>query len=264
MNTASCPGWIMAGLALASAAPAGANPWPMARGEGRIIATGIYSHADRIFDSSGHSVDAPDYDQLMAYFYTEYGLTDDITVIANPGLKRIEVEGGGNHFGLEGIELGARYRITQDQRWTLSAQASAFIPGSAPNARIAQVGGSDFQAEARLQAGYGFTLGSRSGFASAEAGYRLRSGSAPDEFRGDLGLGLHLTPKAMAIANLFNTWSNGRGHAGFPSYRYSNLYAGGVIDVTPQVAIQLGALATVSGRNALRERGMYSGFWLKF
>lgn len=253
---------MVAGACFASSATA--NPWPMPKGEGRVIATGIYSHADKIFDSSGNSRQALDYDQLVAYFLTEYGLTDSVTLLANPALKKIEIESGDDHFGLDNVELGARYRLFQDRDWVISAQASVFVPGSSRNDRIAQVGGSDFQAEGRLQAGRGFTLGKLSGFTAIEGAYRLRSGDAPNEFHGDATLGLHATDRLLVIGNLFNTWSDGRGRNGFPSYRYSNLYAGGVYDVSRRMSVQLGGLATLTGRNALRERGVYTGFWLKF
>lgn len=247
-----------------AAHPALAGPWTMNIGEGRVISTTIYSHSGKSFDGSGESFDAPDYDQFMVYFLTEYGLTEDVTLIVNPGVKWIGIEGEKDSFGLDSIELGARYRLIDDNGFIVSAQASAFVPGTLRNQPVAQISGNGTQLEARLQAGYGFTLGKMSGFASVEGGYRLRAGNPPDEFHGDATLGLHATDRLMLIGNLFNTWSNGAGGDGFPSYRYSNLYAGGVYAVSPRLSFQIGGLATLGGRNALRERGIYSGFWLKF
>ena len=253
----------MAGAVL-SASPAQAGPWTMPKGEGRTIVTTIYSHAGKSFDASGNSFDAPDYDQLMAFFYTEYGLTDDITLIADPSVRRIEIENAGDGVGLGTTELGARFRLYHNDRFVLSVQATGFIPGTSRGSRVAQIGSNDAQADARIQVGYGFTIGKVSGFASAEGGYRLRSADPPNEFHGDATLGVHASERVLLIGNLFNTWSDGRGRNGYPSYRYSNLYAGGVVDVSRRVSFQLGALGTVSGRNALRERGLYSGLWLKF
>ena len=253
----------MAGAVL-SASPAQAGPWTMPKGEGRTIVTTIYSHAGKSFDASGNSFDAPDYDQLMAFFHTEYGLTDDITLIADPSVRRIEIENAGDSVGLGTTELGARFRLYHNDRFVLSVQATGFVPGTSRGSRVAQIGSNDAQADGRIQLGYGFTLGKVSGFASAEGGYRLRSADPPNEFHGDATLGVHASERILLIGNLFNTWSDGRGRNGYPSYRYSNLYAGGVVDVTHRVSFQLGALGTVSGRNALRERGLYSGLWLKF
>ena len=247
-----------------AAAPAQAGPWTMKDGEGRLITSVIYSHSAKSFDSSGNSAEAPDYDQLMAFLMTEYGVTDDFTVIANPGVKWVGIEGEEDDFGLDSIELGGRYRLFHDDRLVISAQVSGFVPGTLRNEPVPQISGNRPQFDARLQVGYGFNLGKLSGFTSVEGGYRVRLGAPPDEFRGDATLGIHASDRLMLIGNLFNTWSNGSGKSGIPSYRYSNLYAGGVYKVSPRFSLQLGGLATVSGRNALRERGVYSGFWLSF
>lgn len=255
-------GALVAGVGVATSANAG--PWTMNAGDGRVIATIIDSHSAERFDSTGESVDAVDYDQLMAFFLTEYGLTDDLTLIANPGLKRIRIDGRDDKMGIDSVELGARYRLFHGDRLVVSAQVTGFIPGALRTEAVPQISGDQPQFEGRLQAGYGFRLGTIDGFASIEGGYRIRTGSPPDEFRGDLTLGMHATDRLMLIGNLFNTWSNGSGRAGFPSYRYSNLYTGGVYELSPRLSVQIGGLVTVTGRNALRERGLYSGVWVKF
>lgn len=251
-------------LSILAASSAKAGPWTMGAGEGRVITSVIYSHSAKSFDSSGERIDAPDYDQLMAFFLTEYGVTDDLTLIANPGVKWVGIEGQDDESGIDSVELGARYRLFHDDRMVVSAQLSGFVPGTLRNEPVPQISGNRPQFEARLQAGYGFNLGKLNGFASIEGGYRIRTGAPPDEFRGDATLGVHATSRLMLIGNLFNTWSNGAGQPGFPSYRYSNLYAGSVYELSPRLSFQIGGLATVTGRNALRERGLYSGFWLKF
>jgi hypothetical protein len=256
--------FAMIAMGTVLATPAVAGPWTMPKGEGRVINTTIYSHAGHSFDGDSHSYDAPDYDQLLSFFETEYGLTDDITIIADPSLRKISIEHAGNSFGLGPTELGARFRLFHDSNFVLSAQTTAFLPGTSGGSQVAQIGSNDTQADARIQAGYGFSVGKFSGFTSVEGGYRLISGNPPNEFHGDATIGIHGSDRLLIIANLFNTWSDGRGSGGFQSYRYSNLYAGGVYALTQRFSLQLGGLATVTGRNALRERGIYSGFWLKF
>lgn len=253
---------IAGGLFFATSVHAG--PWTMPKGEGRTIVTTIYSHAGQSFDNSGNSADAPDYDQLMAFFETEYGLTDDISLIVDPSLRKIDIEGGGNSVGLGTTELGARFRLYHDNHFVLSMQATGFLPGTSRGSRVAQIGSNDVQADGRIQAGYGFNLGKVSGFASVEGGYRLRSGDPPNEFHGDATFGIHATERLLIIGNLFNALSDGPGRNGYPSYRYSNLYAGGVYALSHRLSFQLGGLATVIGRNALRERGIYSGLWIMF
>ncbi|MEO6433386.1 MAG: hypothetical protein ABIO29_05365 [Sphingomicrobium sp.] len=255
----------LAGIATAaSASPAIAGPWTMDQGKGRIITSLIYSHAADKFDNDGDATAAPDYDQTMAFALVEYGLTDRLTLVANPGLRRIEIAGAGSSTGLAPSEFGVRYRLAQGHGSILSAQISGFAPGSTRSSSVAQIGTNDWQADARLQAGTSFKLGKANAFASAEAGYRLRSGSPPNEFHGDAAIGVHASERLLLLANLFSTWSDGKGASGYPSYRYSNLYAGGVMKLNSSLSLQLGGLATISGRNALRERGIYTGFWLDF
>lgn len=256
------PTFAALAAAAAAAAPAAAGPWTMADGKGRVIVTAIYSHAPKIYGPDGNPAPAPDYDQYQIFFQGEYGITDRLTLLAAPSLRRVEVEGGDNTSGLGYTELGARYKLLDQDQFVLSLQGTTLIPGVRRRDNIAQIGSTDTQVDVRVQAGYSFDLGNTPGFASAEGGYRLRGDGQPDEFRLDATVGIKPAARLTLLANAFNTWSNGRGP--FGSYRYSNVYAGAVYEVTDTVAVQLGGLATVTGRNALRERGVYIGLWLKF
>lgn len=251
-------------FALLVPTPANAGPWTMAKGDGRVIVSAIYSHAGESYDASGEARQAPDYDQYQAYFQTEFGITDDLTLLFTPSLRRVTVEQGDDSTGLGYTEIGARYKLIDKDGFVVSLQGSGFIPGVRRRDVVAQIGSTDPQYDARAQAGYGFKIGKLDGFVSAEGGYRYRAGDQPNEVHGDFTLGVHATKRLMFIGNSFNTWSDGRGGGIFPSYRYSNIYAGGVYDLTDRVSLQLGGLATVSGRNALRERGVYTGLWFKF
>ena len=245
-------------------ATAHADAWTMPAGEGRTIITGIYSHAGDSFDTHGHAFNANDYNQYNVYFSTEYGLTDNLTLLATPSLRRVTVENGKDSFGLGYTELGARYKVADGSNFVVSLQSTVLIPGKKRDDIAAQIGSTDTQVDMRAEAGYSFKIGSLEAFTIAEGAYRLRSGDEPNEYHADFTLGLHLTKTLMLMANSYNTWSDGRGQGIFPSYRYSTVYAGGVYDLTDHVSVQLGGLATVSGRNALRERGVYTGFWIKF
>jgi hypothetical protein len=236
----------------------------MPAGTGRVIITGIYSHAGESFDNSGTARPAPDYDQYQVYAQAQYGVTDDLTLLATPSFKRVTVENGDDSTGLGYTEVGARYKLVDKGGFVFSLQGSAFIPGVKRRDIVAQIGSTDAQYDVRAQAGYGFKIGTVDAFASAEGGYRFRAGDEPNEVHGDFTLGVHATKRLMFIANSYNTWSDGRGEGIFPAYRYSNVYAGGVYDLTARLSVQLGALASVSGRNALRERGLFTGLWFKF
>lgn len=245
---------------LPGAAVAGPGPWTMPAGKGRVIATAIYSHASKSFDDDGDARSAPDYDQYQLYLLGEYGLTDDLTVFANPNFGSIDVENEPSSTGVGFVEVGGRYRLVQRGGFVASAQASAIIPGHSRGDRVAQIGNTAMQYDLRGQMGYGWA----GGFASVEGGYRWRGGIEPNEIHLDLTTGVRAAPRLQLIGNLYNTRSDGAGRNGFPSYRYHNAFAGAVYDVSESIAVQVGGLATVSGRNALRERGLFTGAWLKF
>ncbi len=256
-------------IALASFASGGlasaahADGWTMPAGQGRMIVTGIDSHAADSFDSHGHAFNAGNYDQQTVYFSTEYGLTDSFSLLATPSLRRVAVQNGRDSFGLGYTELGGRYRLADGSDWVVSLRSTVMIPGKRRDDVPAQIGSTDVQEDTRIEVGKSFKLLGLDGYSIAEAGYRFRSRGEPDEMHADLQLGLHVAKRLMLQANSYSTFSNGAGSR-YPSYRYSSVYAGAVYDLTDHVALQLGGLATVSGRNALRERGVYTGVWLRF
>jgi protein XagA len=244
-------------------AAAHADGWTMPAGQGRMIVTALYSHAGDSYDAHGHAFNANDYNQYNVYFSTEYGLTDNLSLLATPSLRRVTVQNGQDSFGLGYTELGARYKVAGGGDWVVSLKSTVFVPGKRRDDIPAQIGSTDVQEDTRVEVGKAFKILGIEGYSIAEGGYRFRSRGEPNEFHGDLQIGLHLTKRLMAQVNNYNTFSDGAGSR-YPSYRYSSVYAGGVYDLTSHVAVQLGGLATVSGRNALRERGVYTGLWIKF
>jgi hypothetical protein len=253
------------GLAAAGLLPAiaHADGWTMPAGQGRTIITALYSHAGDSFDNHGHAFDAGDYNQYNVYVSTEYGLTDNLSLLATPSLRRVTVQNGRDSFGLGYTEVGARYKVAGGGDWVVSLRSTVMIPGKRRDDVPAQIGSTDVQEDTRVEVGKSFKLLGLDGFSIVEAGYRFRSRGEPNEVHADLQLGLHVTKRLMLQANSYNTVSDGAGSR-YASYRYSTVYAGGVYDLTDHVAVQLGGLATVAGRNALRERGVYTGLWIRF
>ncbi|MBA2936409.1 transporter [Sphingomonas sp. CGMCC 1.13654] len=244
-------------------AAAHADGWTMPAGQGRMIVTALYSHAGDSFDSHGNLYNASNYDQYNVYFSTEYGLTNNLSLLATPSLRRVTVQDGKDSFGLGYTELGARYKVAGGGDWVVSLKSTVFIPGKRRDDIPAQIGSTDVQEDTRVEVGKSFKLLGLDGYSIAEGGYRFRSRGEPNEWHADLQVGLHLTKRLTFQANSYNTFSDGAGSR-YPSYRYSTFYAGGVYDLTDRVALQLGGIATVTGRNALRERGVYTGLWIRF
>lgn len=238
-----------------------AQAFTQPEGEGRVIATVIYSHSDKAFDDEANSFDIADYEKTEIYLLGEYGVTDDLTLLVTPSFRAVSIDGGDDDSGLGFLDLGARYRIVESDDYVLSVQGTVRIPGSERWNGFAQVGQTDTEIDIRAQGGASFGDGN---FAILEVGYRFRTGDPPDEFHVDATLGLRVAPRWLFIANSFNVISNGAGEGIFPEQRYHNIYASAAYEASPRLTFQLGGLATVAGRNALRERGVFAGAWFRF
>ncbi|HEX7852220.1 MAG TPA: transporter [Sphingobium sp.] len=248
---------------LLGAAPstAYADPFVQAAGEGRIIITGLHTNSPTGFGDNGKVIDIPDYHQDQVYFQAEYGLTNNLTLLATPSYQGVDVNGTDKTSGLGYTDIGARYRIFHDDNWTVSLQGLVRIPGVKRADRAAQVGRTD--AEYDMRAGVGYSFGSS--FISLEGGYRLRAGDPPNEFHADFTIGTRLTSRLMLMVASYNTFSDGRGINVFNQvYRYDDVYPSLVYDITKHFSVQAGYFATFSGRNALRQRGPALGLWVKF
>ncbi len=253
---------LAAGLAtLALPAAAGAQGFTQREGEGRVITSVIYSHSARGFGDDARVQDIPDYDKLEVYLLGEYGLTDDLTLLATPSFRDVQVRGERDSTGLGFTDLGARYRLASSDRFTVSAQALVRIPGQTRRDRLAQIGQTDMEYDLRAQGAASFGAGH---FAILEGGYRWRSGEPPNETHLDATIGIRAAPRWLLLASSYNTLSDGAGRGVFRRYRYHNAYLSAAYDLTPAVTLQLGALGTVAGRNALRERGAFAGVWFRF
>lgn len=238
----------------------------MEKGEGRVITTGIYSVSDKAFDDDGNVVDIDNYRQAQIYFNGEYGLTDDLTLLLTPSVRDIDIENRPERdkTGFQFVDIGARYRVAEIDNTHISLQAKVRIPTETFRDTLAQVSIDGVAYDFRGQVAHSFALGGRDAFVIVDAGYRFREDDPPNEVLADFAFGYRPTPPVLLLANLYNTWSDGPGSNGFPEYRYHNLHLSGVYDIDETWSVQLGGLFTIDGKNALRERGLLLGVWVRF
>lgn len=143
------------------------------------------------------------------YQYIEYGLYDDLTVIGNVPLKRVNfscaISGCDNtSSGLSDIYFGLRYRLSQ-QEWVVSLQSGfKLAPGyttdedeldSAPPLGDGQT---DFEFRLLL----GRPLFNHNGYLNLDAGYRVRSGEPTDEVPFSAELGINLSEHYLLVGKL--------------------------------------------------------------
>lgn len=262
MGSWSRPLMLAAALACLPSGAAYGQAFTQPAGKGRVITSIIYTTSDEVYDNSGDAVDIPDFDKTEIYFSGEYGLTDDLTLLLAPSLRIVSIDGGESSARLGYTDVGGRYRIHNEGNVVFSVQGRVRIPGHRQRSSLAQVGQTDVEVDLRGQLAATFGQGS---FGVIEAGYRLRAGDPPDEFHVDATLGLRATDRVLFTVNSYNVISNGGGEGIFlNSHRYHNIFVGGAYDMSPSVTVQLGLTGTLGGRNALRERGVFGGLWIRF
>lgn len=248
-------------LTVLLAGPAHADPFTQQQGQGRVIVSGIFTQSPKGFDAKGNTAPIQEYDQNQVYMMGEYGVTDNLTVLVTPSVGNVSLKGGNDSTGLGYTDVGGRYRLAKSDHWIFSVQGLLRIPGTARDYPVAQVNDRHMQYDLRASGGYM----AGPAFVTLDAGYRLRSGDPPNEFHIDATVGAHVAPRLMLLASAYTTVSDGRGRGVFnQSYRYTDVYASVVYDVTSRFSLQAGYTGTVTGRNSLRQRGPVVGLWYKF
>lgn len=243
-----------------------AGAWTLDAGTGQAIITDTTTSASRAFDGSRELRGVPRYDKSELQGLVEYGAADGVTLILSPSLQDVGIRGSidASRSGLGYTEFGGRVRLMQGNSWVVSAQTTLREPGTSDRLNPAAIGYTDPELDVRGLAGYSFTAGSFQAFVDLQLAQRFRSGGFPDEFRADATFGIRPAAKWLLLVQSFNVMSEGSGGPRVPSYDYHKLQLSAVYDVTPSLAVQLGAVTTFAGRNALQENGVVLGTWLKF
>lgn len=175
-----------------------ASAWSQPKGEGQVIVKLEATKADRALDHHGQTYDLLDGRRDgVASVLIEYGLTDRLTLQAKgdwqsgrDGMQRFEGRGP--------VEIGARWRVYQDDRNVVAVYAGYAQSGETRNAGYAEPGQGERDIEYRLLAG----RGTERMFAEIQLARRLRQG-LPDEGRMDLTLGYHVTPEWTLMSQLY-------------------------------------------------------------
>jgi hypothetical protein len=235
-------------------------------GRGQIIITGTEVGGSHFFDRRGDLVRVPRYRKFEPTALIEYGVTDWLTAIVKPSLLYVRTGPPNNddYAGLGSTELGGRLRLYGGDQTPVSIQGTVRLPGPRDAQAPAEIGNTNAEFDLRLLVGAGFQIGGWNSFVDAQAGYRYRSGGPPNEYRLDLTFGTRPTDKLLLLAQSFSLVSDGAGRGIFRFTRSHKLQVSAVYELAPNWAVQVGAITTVEGRSALRERGVIVGLWRQF
>jgi len=251
-------------LCVPSVAWAGA--WTLPEGTGQWFATVTGTSSTSYFSDNGLA-STPRYSKEELQFLVEYGLTDRLTAIFDPGLLNIDIAPPTNaeHFGLDYTEFGARYAFLQSQDWAVSGQTTLRIPGTTDTSNPAAIGYTDVEADFRALLGHNFNLGAMPAFFDFELAERWRTDGYPSEFRFDGTVGVKVYPRWMLLLQSYNVISEGPGISIFGgSYEYYKVQLSALYTLADNWWLQFGGLRTYAGGNALQENGVIVGVWHQF
>ncbi len=246
-------------------APAGAwaGAWTQPAGSGLFI--------ESLFGWTGDGApwgDDPAVRQKRAdaQTYVEFGLTDDVTIFGQMAIERYALgpPTQNTYTGFDYSDFGVRARLWSTGEWVFSGETTLFLPGAGDPTQPAQVGNTGGAGEARLLAGTNFSLGQWPGFVDAEAGFRLRTAGPPDEWHGDLTIGLKPAPGVMVMLQDFTTVSTISTNPAFPAWRSSVVEASLVFPLADRWSLQVGWFTSVLAVKTNTERGAAVSVWRTF
>jgi len=257
-------GSVLALLCLPSTAWAGA--WTLPEGTGQWLASLTATSATSYFTGSGLA-STPRYSKEELQVLIEYGLTDRLTAIFDPGLQNINIAAPTNaeRSGLNYTEFGARYGFLENSDWVVSGQTTLRIPGTTDISNPAAIGYTDVEADFRALLGHNFKAGDIPAFFDFELAERWRTDGYPSEFRFEGTLGVKVYPRWMLLLQSFNVVSEGGGISILGgSYEYYKVELSALYTLTDTWTLQFGGVSTYAGRNALQENGVIFGVWHQF
>ena len=229
----------------------------MPDGKGLAILKYEGQQAGRGFDPDGIEV-AIDHrrDEILS-LYSEYGLTERLTLQAKAGVTR-----GHDRFvaydGRGPIELGLRYAVVRTDRSVVSLYLGAAKDGVGRNAGYASPGKGDTDLEVRLLAGTSREWRGRHLFGDVQVARLKRSGLA-DETRIDATLGLRPAKPWLLLAQTY------AGKA--ESQPVGSRWVKGELSVVRDLgdwSVQAGWRQTLAGRETPADRGLILAVWRRF
>ena len=234
-------------------------------GQGQIILTTTFSGSANALDASGKLVPIASYRKFELTAWTDYGLTDWLTLIVAPSADDIvdAAHPTSTYRGPGVTEAGARVALVQSASSIVSAQLTGFVPGSFDKSNLALAGYDSLETDARLLYGTSFEIAGLPAFIDVEAGYRWYE-IGPDEARVDLTFGIRPRPDLLFLMQNFDVVSVGPGLPYAPNFRSDKFQASVVFDFNKQWSAQFGAFMTIAAVDTGYESGFVTALWHKF
>lgn len=259
---------LVVAFALGGPLPAWAGAWNEGEGHWLDVNTlSYYAVTTDGYNQLGQKSGSGRYQQIEINPYIEYGLTDKWTIGIQPRVQEIQqsnLPGTARAFGLVQFNTFVRFQLYRDNwnAWALQEQVdfSGVQTGTEP-----QLVQPNTEYETRLLYGRNFDLpGNWNGFADLEAAYRFETQGWANQIRLDIAVGVHPRPGWMILAQSLNTIGVTTPAPGQPDYNLYRVELSVVHELTPHIAVQIGAWHDAGGRDISLGNAGIVALWFRF
>jgi hypothetical protein len=223
----------------------------------------LLSEADDLIDREGQRRSGLYFSKYETSLYTEYGVTDRLTLVLQLAGQRVSQDNNGvtdTASGLAASRLGLQYRFWDSGRWVAAAQIAGIVPGGGENVADRPLGDGANGIELRALLGRSV---SQNGFIDAQVGHAWRSENYPSESRFDITVGWRISERYSVMLQSFLTRGDADRLRNNRSFIQHKLQIGaGRQFGTGEV--MLSGFTTVYGRNSIAESGIAVSWWRRF
>jgi hypothetical protein len=251
-----------------NAAPALAGAWPQAPGALQIILPFTTTRATETYDDDGKSQRRNRFTKQELSPYIEYGLSRNITLVSTLALTHERSSWLGSTTSdrsLSRIEAGARLALGTWQDTLFSLQPLVAWHGSESTSDPFASRRGDIDGELDLTMGQNFQWLGMEGFTDNLIGIRVRPADRPSELKANLTIGVRPTARTMLMlkSESYAAFSGGGG-PNPANLRSSKLGISFVRELDKTVSMEFAGMASVSGRNTIKERSLGFALWYRF
>jgi hypothetical protein len=238
-----------------------AGAWPQESGRGQVIIKLEPSTADKGFDGDGNTASIGKWDTRNVSVYSDYGLTDRITVYAKADYQDFKTDST-SYSGLGSVEIGGRVTVAKTDTAILAVGAGVEGLGKGRRSDFDQATSKGTDAELRAYGGKSFKIAGKDAFLDVQVAKRWREKEA-DQVRVDATVGIKPDPKWMVMAQVYagQTDKEAWGRAKWTNAELSVVrHLGDKQDIS----VQLGARQTLSGENVPQVKALSLSIWKRF
>jgi len=246
-----------------------AGAWSLPEGKGQIISTTTYDQADRFFDREGKLRSPATFSKIDTTLFIEHGLSERFTLVGATAYQDVDYIGRNGREQFSGFgesQIGLRYQAYRTDKSVGSVQLSYIVATNGENIPDADLGNGADSFEIRGLLGRSFNIIDKPAFADIQGAWRHRSGNNPDEWRGDITIGVRPSPKILIMGQVFYVHNGSRDMVidRILSNESLKLQGSLVYDWKPNRSVQIGAFQTIAGRNVVQEKAVFIGVWQRY